>query len=194
MRIIFIRHGRTESNVHRLLDTGFPGAPLDEVGLEQAASLPDRLEGQPIEIVMTSDITRARQTGEPVAEAFNVPLITHPGVREIFAGDWEMNPDWEPYVMTINSWIDDPSDSIPNGDDGHGFFSRFNSALEELQEYDCAVVVSHGGALLTWLRTHGDVAIDDNPRLHLVNTAIIIVEGKPGAWKVVSWDGLELVE
>ncbi|MFC2573385.1 MAG: histidine phosphatase family protein, partial [Actinomyces oris] len=36
MRLILVRHGRTEANVMQALDTAFPGNPLDEVGLGQA--------------------------------------------------------------------------------------------------------------------------------------------------------------
>ena len=187
MRIIFIRHGRTQSNVDHLLDTDFPGAPLDEVGQEQAAGLPERLLDEPIEVVMTSDITRARQTGTPLATAKNVPLITHPGVREIFAGDWEMDTDWTQYQQVIYSWQDDPSISMPNGDSGLSFFSRYDAAIEELCTYNCAAVVSHGGALRTWLSTRGDVTIDADPQWRLKNTDTVVVEGVPGAWRILSW-------
>jgi probable phosphoglycerate mutase len=190
VRIIFIRHGRTQSNVNHLLDTDFPGAPLDEVGEEQAASLPGRLEGEPIEIVMTSDITRARQTGEPIAATFKVPLITHPGVREIFAGDWEMDVEWTGYQEVITSWPKDLDRSMPNGDDGHTFFARFDAAIAELQDYECAVVVSHGGALYTWLNARSDVKADSDPKWRLQNTDIVIVEGEPGAWRILSWGDL----
>ena len=36
MRLILIRHGETQSNVDRLLDTAHPGAPLTATGLQQA--------------------------------------------------------------------------------------------------------------------------------------------------------------
>ncbi|POC80683.1 histidine phosphatase family protein, partial [Vibrio vulnificus] len=39
MRLILIRHGQTESNVHRLLDTAMPGPGLTELGQQQAAGL-----------------------------------------------------------------------------------------------------------------------------------------------------------
>jgi len=56
VRLILIRHGQTQSNVDHLLDTGHPGAPLTEEGLEQAATLVDRLASEPIEAVYSSDL------------------------------------------------------------------------------------------------------------------------------------------
>ncbi len=192
MRVIFIRHGRTASNVGHALDTAFPGAPLDEVGLAQAASLPDRLAGEPIEVVMTSDITRAQQTGEPLAKALGVPLITHPGVREIYAGDWEMATEWRGYVETIAAWVTDPTRKIPHGEDGVGFFRRFDAAIAELQGHDCVAVVSHGGALRTWLGVRGGVPLSPEPRWDLGNTAVVTVEGEPSAWRILDWAGHRL--
>ena len=136
---------------------------------------------------MTSDITRARQTGEPVAAHYGVPLITHRGVREIFAGDWEMDPEWTPYQDVIASWAKDPTVSMPQGENGVSFFSRFDSAIEELHSYDCAVVVSHGAALYTWLSGRGDQKIGGDPSWRLYNTAMVKVEGEPGSWRILSW-------
>jgi len=190
VRIIFIRHGRTSSNVNHRLDTAFPGAELDEVGHAQAAQLVETLAGKPIDVVMTSDILRARQTGEPLAKALGVPLITHPGVREIYAGDWEMDTDWGNYVQVIMAWQQDPTLAIPNGDDGLSFFARFDAAIAELQDYECAAVVSHGGALRTWLAARGDVSIEDDWILQ--NTDCVEVEGVPHSWRILTWAGRDL--
>jgi probable phosphoglycerate mutase len=186
VRIIFIRHGRTRSNVDHLLDTAFPGAPLDDVGEEQALCLPAKLATEPIEVVMTSDITRARQTGEPLARALGVPLMTHPGVREIQAGSWELDTDWVPYVETIRGWAADPARSIPEGDNGVGFMQRFDGAIDELSDYGCAAVVSHGAALHTWLmaRTDRGPALGD---MRLGNTDVVIVQREPTGWRLLSW-------
>jgi len=188
VRIIFIRHGRTSSNVGHRLDTGFPGAELDEVGRGQAADLAEKLAREPIDVVMTSDILRARQTGEPLAATLGVPVITHPGVREIYAGDWEMDTNWWDYIRVIQSWQTDPSIRIPNGENGVEFFHRFDEAISELEDDEYAAVVSHGGALRTWLASRGDIGIPDN--WILGNTDCVVAEGRPGAWKILSWAGI----
>ncbi|MDR2930239.1 MAG: histidine phosphatase family protein [Propionibacteriaceae bacterium] len=187
MRIIFIRHGQTDSNTGHLLDTGFPGAPLNDIGLAQAAGLPARLANEPIQAVMTSDITRARQTGQPLADSRGLDMVTDPGVREIYAGDWDMRPDWGDYINVITSWHTDLSRSMPHGDSGTGFFERFDAAVASLVQYDCAAVVSHGGALRTWLAVRGGLQLDDDPRWMLSNTDTVVVDGAPGRWKVLRW-------
>jgi len=190
VRILFIRHARTQSNVLHLLDTAYPGPPLDEVGLQQAEDLVAKVAGEPIDVVMTSDILRARQTGEPLAKALGVPVITHPGVREISAGDWEMDADWSKYVDVIVQWPVDPTLSIPNGDNGVSFMTRFDAAIEELCDYECAVVVTHGAALRTWMvaQTNSQFAVHQG----LGNTDVVIVEGVPGSWRLISWAGEDM--
>lgn len=174
----------------RILDTGFPGAPLNLEGQEQARALPDRLRDEPIEVVMTSDITRARQTGEPLAKALGVPLITDPGVREVWAGDWDMGYDWSDYVDVLLAWSSDLSRSMLSGEDGWSFLSRFDRAIAELQDYQCVAVVSHGGALRSWLALRTDKKVDDDWLLH--NTDVVVVEGQPGAWRMLSWTNRQL--
>ncbi|MDR2973377.1 MAG: histidine phosphatase family protein [Propionibacteriaceae bacterium] len=194
MRILFIRHGQTASNVGHQLDTGFPGAPLSPTGLAQADTLPERLREEPIEVVMTSDLTRARQTGEPLAKSKGVPLITNPGVREIFAGDWDMSVDWQDYVNIIASW-QNPSNldrGMPHGDTGHSFFRRYDAAVGEMVGYGCAAIVSHGGALRTWLGVRGDLELDRDPTAVLSNTAVVTVEGEPGDWRILDWAGHQI--
>ena len=190
MRIYFIRHGRTGSNVGGLLDTAFPGPPLDEVGLEQAQALAAKLSHEPIEVVVSSDIIRARQTAEPLARVLGVPLVIDPGVREIHAGRWEMRTDWEDYVRVIRSWQKDFTRSMPGGDSGYSFFSRFDRAVAELEDYDCVAVVSHGGALKTWLAGRGGMQVPEDLALH--NTDVVVVDGHMGAWTIVSWAGRDL--
>jgi probable phosphoglycerate mutase len=190
VRLILIRHGQTSSNTRRLLDTGYPGAPLDETGLTQAQALVDTLADEPIEVIMTSDLTRARQTAEPLAAARQLEPIAHQGLREIFAGDYEMSADWRPYVEIIQSWLTDPMTRVPGGESGVEFVSRYELALGELAAagHECAAVVSHGAALRTWLTFRAaNLPVGASERWAFANTATAVVEGGPGQWRVERW-------
>ena len=59
MRLILIRHGQTQSNVDGALDTAFPGAPLDDVGLAQAEALVYAIAHEAIDALYCSTLTRA---------------------------------------------------------------------------------------------------------------------------------------
>lgn len=65
MRLYLVRHGRTPSNVARLLDTAVPGADLDAVGLAQADTLVERLAGHRVDAVYASDLVRTHRPSRP---------------------------------------------------------------------------------------------------------------------------------
>ena len=67
MKLILARHGRTEGNVIKALDSRPPGMPLDEVGRAQAEELARRLAAKPLAAVYASRATRAQQTAAPIA-------------------------------------------------------------------------------------------------------------------------------
>ena len=101
MRLILVRHGRTTSNVGFLLDTGEPGADLDDAGREQARALVERLAEHPIEAIYTSNLVRTQQTATPLAETREIEFRVLSDLREISAGDDELTADATRYIGTL---------------------------------------------------------------------------------------------
>lgn len=83
MKIFVIRHGETASNYERIVQT--PDTPLNERGVLQAERLGRRLADTGIEVVLTSDLARARQTAERVDAI--LPLEEEPLLQERNFGD-----------------------------------------------------------------------------------------------------------
>lgn len=193
MRLLLIRHGETDSNVARLLDTGHPGADLNPKGLEQAAALALKVAGEPITAVYSSDLVRARQTAEPLAAALALDVHQLPGFREIFAGELDMATDWEPYVRVLQTWSETPEAKLDGGEDAYDFMSRFDAAVAEIAATgaSCVAVVSHGAALRTWVPTRAtNIDHDIAAAWHLDNTAVLELDGDPeSGWRLVSWAG-----
>lgn len=190
MRLILIRHGETQSNVDHLLDTAFPGAPLTEQGHAQAATLPERLAGEPIEAVFASTLTRAQQTAAPLAEALGLEVEVIDGVQEISAGVEEMNPDWSTYVAELNSWSPTNADSkLEGGESAREFMTRFTSAVTgiEARGYACVAIVSHGAALRVWgLAQQPEFGVVNAPPLE--NTAWLVLDGSTrDGWTIEDW-------
>lgn len=194
MRLLLIRHGQTEHNVGRLLDTAYPGAPLTPAGLEQAAALVPALADEPIEAIFSSDLTRARQTAEPLADARSLIPIALPQFREIQAGEHELSSDWMPYVESILRWRTDPSYAIPGGDSGVGFYRRFDEGIAQAAQYDCAAVVAHGAALRTWTQARcANLTGLGLAALPMDNCIVIVVEGSPTqGWRALQWGEVDL--
>ena len=82
-RILFLfRHGETDWNREGRLQ-GHTDTPLNATGLAQAEALSERLRPHRLDAVLSSDLARAWTTGQIVAEALGVPLISEPGLREV---------------------------------------------------------------------------------------------------------------
>ncbi|MHB1007767.1 MAG: histidine phosphatase family protein [Propionibacteriaceae bacterium] len=190
MRLILIRHGQTQSNLDHLLDTGHPGAPLTEAGLVQARTLVDRLADEPIEAVYSSDLTRARQTAEPLAASKGLTVTQHPGLREIFAGVDDMSEDWVPYVSLLDTWHTDPENKLVDGENWLEFQERFEAAIAEIvaSGVEVAVLVSHGAALRVWIPfVCANTTAGDARHWRLENTDVVVIEGDDQGWNLVSW-------
>ena len=190
MRLILIRHGQTQSNLDHLLDTGHPGAPLTEAGLQQAATLVDRLAAEPITAIYSSDLTRARQTAEPLAASKGLVVTEHPGLREIFAGEHDMSEDWVPYVSVLDTWHTAPESKLPEGENWPEFQERFEAAIDEIADtgVEVAALVSHGAALRVWIPfVCAHTTAGDARHWRLDNTDYVVIEGDRDGWNLVSW-------
>lgn len=191
MRLLLIRHGRTASNVARLLDTAPPGAPLDDVGLDQARALADTLADEPIEAVYASDLIRSQQTAEPLALRHGLEVIVRAGVREIQAGEDEMSADWVRYLTTIISWQSNIDTRIPGGETGREVLARFDAVLGEARAkgHRTIAVVSHGAMIRTWAATRAtNLTLDFLRTTSLENTLVVdLVDAADGSWQVTRW-------
>lgn len=191
MRLLLIRHGRTASNVTRLLDTAPPGAPLDDVGLDQARALADTLADEPIEAVYASDLIRSQQTAEPLALRHGLEVIVRAGVREIQAGEDEMSADWVRYLTTIISWQSDIDTRIPGGETGREVLARFDAVLGEARAkgHRTIAVVSHGAMIRTWAATRAtNLTLDFLRTTSLENTLVVdLADAADGSWQVTRW-------
>jgi probable phosphoglycerate mutase len=83
-----IRHGETDFNREGRWQGQLP-IGLNEHGQMQARRLAARLACEPIVAVYASDLPRAAQTAQILADALKVPLTLDPDLREVYVGDWE---------------------------------------------------------------------------------------------------------
>lgn len=192
MRLYLIRHGQTDSNVNHLLDTGYPGAELNDLGRRQAEQLALRLADAGIQAVYSSDLPRAVQTATPLAQRLGLTLTHLPGLREISAGDDDMSPHWDRYVQTVRSWPSNPDAALPGGDSANTFIPRFDEAIATIAAagHDVAAAVSHGGALRVWVPFRATNMSTNGVTKDLENTQIITLETDPlNNWTVLDWAG-----
>ncbi len=88
-RVFLTRHGQTAWNALGRLQ-GHTDVELDDVGREQARALGAKLAGERASAVWTSDLARAHQTAEIVADELRIAgLRTEPLLRERQFGAFE---------------------------------------------------------------------------------------------------------
>ena len=131
MRLLLIRHGQTPANVLGQLDTAHPGPGLTDLGLRQAAAVPDALGHERIDGLFVSTLVRTQLTAEPLAAARGLEPVITDGLHEIEASDLEgrsTHADHMRYMGVVLSWAaGDLERPMPGGPNGHDFFGRGDS-------------------------------------------------------------------
>ena len=195
MRLLLVRHGQTPSNVRGLLDTDLPGPGLTTLGREQADDLVTRLDGERIDRVVASPLTRTRETAAPLAAALGLAVPTDAGLREILAGDLELRADHEAhlaYLDTVFAWADGRLDAVMPGrpQSGRDFLARYDAAIDAATAGAGTVVcVSHGAAIRAWACSRAqnlDAAF--GAEHGLPNTGAVVLERDgDGPWRASAW-------
>jgi probable phosphoglycerate mutase len=196
MRLLLLRHGQTPSNITGAIDTAIPGADLTDLGVEQANAVPEALRDEQIDALFVSPLLRTHQTAAPLARIRGLEPRVIDGLREIEAGDLEMNTDEtsiKTYVTTALAWLKGDLDArAPGAESGREFFARFDAAIAEVfaSGVQTALVVNHGAAIRAWVAIRCDNTGGDLEKMRVLeNTGLVIVEGSPGAWRLAEWRG-----
>ncbi|MBW8683119.1 histidine phosphatase family protein [Chitinophaga rhizophila] len=103
-RIALIRHGSTAWNKEGKMQ-GSTDIPLDDEGLEQARKLGIRLSDEPWDIIYTSQLSRAKKTGEIIAASLGIDDIREDKrLMEVSGGLTEGTTEAERLVKWGSGW------------------------------------------------------------------------------------------
>lgn len=149
-RVVLWRHGQTDWNLANRFQ-GHSDIPLNQTGIDQARKAAPLLFGLRPSKIISSDLIRAKQTAQELANISRLPIHIDPGLRETNGGKWEGRTgaenradDYEKFV----NWLD--GNDEPAGDFGERrseIALRAVSAIESAlnNEIETLVVVTHGG-------------------------------------------------
>jgi broad specificity phosphatase PhoE len=151
--ILLARHGETDWNVQRRVQ-GHSDTPLNETGRAQALALAEALAGADLDAVYSSDLVRALETAQVVAERKGISVTALPELRERNFGTWEGLTDTEilarfPAAKT-GSWGD--------AETKEEMSARVLGALQRIAAAHPAgrvLVVTHGGPVRALLVESG---------------------------------------
>ena len=153
--LCLVRHGQTDWNLEGRYQ-GQSDVPLNQKGLEQARSLAERLKGETFYAIFSSDLTRARQTAEPIANLLGLPIQLEPGLREINQGQWEgvlVEDIKARYAEIWSKRTEDPANvRPPGGETVREVATRVYAALDNIARRfpnGQVLIVSHGLSIAT---------------------------------------------
>lgn len=152
-RLVIWRHGRTQWNAEQRFQ-GQTDVDLDEVGVAQAERAAGMLATLRPSLIVSSDLSRARNTAAPLARLLGMGVEEDVDLRETFAGSWEGLTRAELEQLpgpSIAEWA--VHSNIRPGVTGETRLevaSRMVAAVERalvrVPDGGCLVVVTHGGA------------------------------------------------
>jgi broad specificity phosphatase PhoE len=157
--LYLIRHGETDWNLERRLQ-GVNDIPMNATGRAQALAVGARLASVPLAAVISSDLTRAKDTAAAIAEPHGLPVAIDPRLRERSFGLIEGIPRDElerRYGDQLESYWTDPDRAFEAGESRREVQDRIAAFITELlatENADQTALVSHGGtiaAALHWL-------------------------------------------
>ncbi|MBA0048502.1 bifunctional RNase H/acid phosphatase [Mycobacteroides sp. LB1] len=181
-RMLLLRHGQTELSVQRRY-SGRGNPELTELGREQAAMAARYLAGRGgISAVISSPLSRARETAAAAADALGVPYTVDDDLIETDFGTWEgltFSEAAERDPELHGRWLSDTSVIPPEGE-------SFDTVHHRVRRARNRIIAEHGGATVlvvshvTPIKTLLRLALDAGPsllyRLHLDLASLSIAE------------------
>lgn len=150
-RLFLVRHGETDYNKKGLLQGRSINADLNDTGRQQAEAVARYFTDKQIDFLASSDLNRAVQTAEPVAEQKGLTINRYKEIEEIDFGRMEgMNAEGlgEKLKFIHRSWRRGSLQVAPaGGENPIQAFQRANRLI-------CRLIMEHSGSTMMFV-VHG---------------------------------------
>jgi len=155
VQIVLVRHGATDWNLQGRCQ-GATDRELNSVGVRQAEAAAAILHQESIHAIYSSNLKRARQTAESIAQPHNLPVVIEEDIRELDHGELEgltFNQIKESYPDFIRRWRTTPAEvQVPGGerlvDVAERAWQGLNRIVERHPTAETVAVVSHNFPIL----------------------------------------------
>lgn len=158
IQIYLFRHGETDWNVERRFQ-GHTDIPLNEKGRRQALELAKTLGSLQLQVILSSDLSRALETARIAGHPHKIPVVATKELRESFLGEPEgkLRDDIiqlygaEKWQRWLSVKAEDLDFCFPKGETKRAQLKRAQdfilNYLAKNPELRTAAVSTHGGTL-----------------------------------------------
>lgn len=146
MKIYVVRHGQTDYNINGLFQ-GRKDIPLNSVGIKQAEETAQKFKNIPVDIILVSPLTRAKETAKYISNVTGIKPVIEQDLIERNFGDMEGKPNRED--CNIKMLLDyEKNYNICNVEPIQSLFKRVSDCLDKIIDKYMGknvVLVTHGG-------------------------------------------------
>jgi len=193
MRLYLVRHGQTSWNLAGRAQ-GQTDIALDSTGLEQAEALGRAFAGVEVSRILSSDLSRAAQTAEPISRVSGVAIEARLDLRERSFGEYEGLDfrDFSARVLeqALERGVNPKEIRPPAGESFGDVWQRLETVSAELREIEGpTVVVTHGGTCAVLLARLLNATLATSFSFRFGNTAVTELELRPdGVFSLMRYD------
>ncbi|MEZ4523725.1 MAG: histidine phosphatase family protein [Thermomicrobiales bacterium] len=209
MRLWLVRHGETQHNLDGIFQ-GQLDTPLTERGVQQARLTAEALTHIPFARICSSDLMRAFDTAEPIAEGRSIEVEPDERLRELHYGVLQgvayadfrdvlrshgVEREWGPGVFSERGI------APPDGESLDDLIARIRLFLSEIEDQSAeggdVAVVTHGGTIRSFMTEILGLPAEERGKFALSNCGVTCFARADDHWTLefhnrVFWpDGLQ---
>ena len=192
-RLCLVRHGETAWNAEHRVQSQLD-IPLSEVGLKQAQAVGRALKEEHFDAIYSSDLVRARQTAEPIANFLSIKMLLEKDLRERHYGIFERLTYAEVKVRYPEDYARfearEPDYAFRTGESLKDFSARSIAVISKIvnEHKDKSILVfTHGGVLDKLYRFITGLPLSAPRNFGIPNAGLNRIEITPSGWQIRSW-------
>jgi 2,3-bisphosphoglycerate-dependent phosphoglycerate mutase len=180
-----VRHGVTDWNTLGKAQ-GSTDIPLNEIGKQQANDMGDRLlQEEKWDILITSDLKRAIETGQIIGKKINVPISHYDKrIQEIHCGEIEGTTEEERIDKWGRNWreLDLGMEKV---EDVSKRGAEFLGEIANTYKGKRILIISHGALIGSTLQR---LLPEKFPRTYIDNTSITLLTHMENKWGCILYN------
>ena len=192
--LILIRHGQTVWNSERRMQ-GQRNSALSELGRAQARAVARRLQNEAFDLLYSSDLDRALETAQAIAQVTGHEIRIEPRLRERCFGIFEGLTRDEMKERHPSEYARfrerDPDYCMPGGESARAFHDRCMGVFHDMVARHVGrriVVVAHGLLLVALYRVAHALALNEpRTQLELINGSLNVFGYADARWRMLAW-------